>query len=164
MKSLKKRVIHTVSPNKIVLVMPNNSMHYLYVNVNKNRRVNINNSNLTRNQMRQVHQRLSRQNLFKRVFYLMKHINNANSLEKFANAYRLAYPVNNPEAAPLQLHIRRHANRMLRSNIRSYKPYRNLQEKFNRNNITENEYIANLERIERNYNRNRRRIRNMMEY
>lgn len=162
--SLKKIAVKNVPLNKISLVKnenlkrrnPNSNYFGVVVNYSKNRQVMMNNKNLTRNQMRAITSRLSRNNLINRIWYLQKRnrIHNANSLEKFINTFRMAYPVNNPEAAPLAFIVRRLVPTY--HNMSTYKPYRNLMAK--KNNLSRNEFRAAYRQVGRKYNINRQRM------
>lgn len=166
--SLKKTAAKNVPLNKISLVKnenlkrrnPNSNYFTVIVNYSKNRQLMLNNKNLTRNQMREITSRLSRNDLINRIWYLQRQnrVYNANSLEKFINTFRLAYPVNRPDTAPLSYIVRRLVP--MYHNMSTYKPYINLMAK--KNNLNRKDFRAAYIQVGRNYNMNRERIHQIL--
>lgn len=135
---------------------PNSNYYRIVVNVNNARRVNLNNKNLSRNQMREITSRLSRANRANRMFYLRNRVHNVNSLEKFINTFRLAYPVNNGEGAPLS-YVVGQLRFMRNRNMRTYQPYINLQARMNQ--FTDRRERRNaVNAVRRGYENQERRI------
>ncbi len=156
--SLKKTSLRQVPINKISLVK--NGNHFRIIAQDKNRVVNVNNKNLTRNQMRQITARLSKNNLINRVFYLQNRVNNANSLEKFINTFRIAYPTNDPNAAPLRYIVSIIAPNMY--SMTKYKPYINIKKRKANGNFTKTEYIRSLKEVSKKFNSERNRIQQIL--
>lgn len=156
--SLKKMSLRHVPINKISLVK--NGNHFRIIVQNKNRVMNVNNKNLTRNQMRQITARLSKNNLSKRQFYLQNRVNNANSLEKFINTFRIAYPKNDPNAAPLRYIATIVAPKMYSMN--TYKPYINMQKRKANGNFTKPEYRRAFNTVSKQFNAEQKRIKQIL--
>lgn len=157
--TLQKLSLKFLPSNRIHMVRNGNKFRFI-VNINKNRSVNVSNKNLTRNQLRNITSRLKKNNLEHRVFSMRNNVNNANSLEKYINTFRILYPTNNLNAAPLLFHVRRIHHKLMTRNMRNYKPYKNLMKN---KTLNKNNFKKRYRKISSNYNANKRQIHRIYE-